>query len=538
MYKYLFLLLLFFSVNANSQSEKTVVAGKIFKSYPVDASVTKEKFRWLAQAGAQRLVSATQITVSSFNLIYQKKRGVKVNVIVVNSNTGVKVKSTGPFEATVDHEASSWDIDYLAIKLSLTLPPGSYFIYPEVIEGKLGYLPNYNRLNRVDHKFKIYPGMFTNSKRGDVWEYSFDENDKKSETMLNDYGPFLKWELIQEFAPIGENDTAMIKSLMELVGSEGKEEGVIPDQLNKDFDEMNAEIKSSPGSRSAFNNRGAANSNIGNYSAAVRDFTVAIELDSSDVVAITNRGITYTRMGEYKLALKDFDEALFFDIKDPLIYYVKGYVERQLGKYNEAINDFNMAAVYNPRDPLTFYMRARTKMDQKNYSGALEDFEKALLRNPNYWAVFKYRAQISELQGNLDSAVADYTTAIFLNAKDTMMHVLRAEVYEKMKKDSLAAYDYQQILDFDKDNLRILQKKGEACVRAGMNEEAIVTFDHLLKLDLTFYEAYYFRGLAKFRSGDTSNACGDWTIAQHRPTEALKDAIKNHCKKYNTKLRK
>jgi tetratricopeptide (TPR) repeat protein len=535
MRKSLFLVLILVSAFSHAGEDKS--SSKTFKSYPVDASVTKDKFRWLAQAGAQRLVSATQITISSFSIMYQKKKGVKVKVVVVNSTTGKKVKTAGPFAAKADEEATSWDVDYLSIDLALSLQPGSYFIYPELLEGKLGYLPNYNRLNRVDNRFKIYPGMFINDVRGEVWEYKFDEKDVKSESKLNDYGPFLKWVLVQEASPIAENDTARIRELIKLVGKEGQKEELIPNEITKEFAEMNKKIEANPGSKSALNGRGAANSNIGNYSAAIRDFTVAIDLDSSDVVAITNRGITYAKMGEYKLALIDFDEAITFDNTDPLIYYTKGFVERQLGLYNEAVNDFSKAAAFNPRDELTYYMRARTKMDQKDYNGALEDFDKALVVNPNYWAVFKYRAKVYEEQGDFIKAIDDYTTSLSLNEKDSTIYIFRANIYEKLKKDSLAAHDYKEVLILEKDNLPILQKMGEACVRAGMNTEAVAAFDHLLTLDPTYYDAYYFRGVAKFQLGEMSNACGDWTIAQHKPTQALEDAIKNHCGKYDTKLK-
>jgi tetratricopeptide (TPR) repeat protein len=536
MYRYLIIFLVSILVSSTAHAGEDEATVKTFKSYPVDASVTNGKFRWLAQAGAQRLVSSTQLTVSSFNLMFQKKKGVTVKIVLINSVTGRKVKTIGPFSAKANDEATSWDIDYLAINLSLSLSPGSYFIYPELIAGKLGYLPNYNRLNRVDNKFKIFSGMFTNPQRGEVWEYKFSEKDVKNETTLNDYGPFFKWVLVQEVSVIAENDTARIEALIKLVGKEGEAEETVPNKFNKEFAEMNANITSNPEDKSAYNRRGAANSNVGNYSAAIRDFTVAIDLDSSNVVAVTNRGITYAKMGEYELAIKDLDEAINFNKSDPLIFYIKGYVERQLGKYNAAINDFSKAAALNPRDALTYYMRGRTKMDQKDYPGALSDFEKALVVNPGYWAVFKYRAKLNELQGNLDSALADYSTAISLNKKDSTVFILRAEVYEKLKMDSLAAQDYQHIIVLDKENLPILQKRGEACVRAGMNKEAITAFDDLLKRDPTYYDAYYYRGLAKFQLGEISNACGDWTIAQHKPTDELKKAIKAHCKKYDTKL--
>lgn len=538
MIKQLCVFLVLLSLNLSMHAQVSSEEPRVFKSYPEDISVTKDKFRWFSQAGAQRVVTSTQLTVSSFNLIYQKKRGVKVKIQVVDSKLGTKVKTLGPYVAKADEEGSSWEIDYLQIELSLVLNPGSYFIYPELLEGKIAYLPNYNRLNRVDNKFKIFPGMYTNPKRGGVWEYKFDESEVKSDTKLNDYGPFLKWELIQENSPIAEGDSTRILELIALVGNAGEKAAAIPKEFKQEFDELNADIKTSPGSKSAYNSRGAANSNIGNFSAAIRDFTKAIELDSADVVAITNRGITYARMGEFALARADFDNAMSFDTKDPLIYYIKGYVERELGHYNKAINDFSKAVAFNPRDPLNYYMRGRTKLDQKDYVGALADFENALVVNPNYWAVFKYRARISEIQGNIDSALVDYSKAISLNSKDSSVFLLRAAIYEKKNLHDLAAADYQSILVLDSNNIKVLQKRGESCVKADMHKEAIVAFDHLLKLDPTYYQAYYQRGLAYIGLGDASNACGDFTIAQHKPSKELKKAIKTHCKKYDTKLRK
>jgi len=530
MKRFLIVFLVIFSINLNA------VEGKAFTSYPVDASVTKDKFRWMNQAGAQRLVTSTQVTVSSVSVIYQKKQGVKLKVRVVNSITGGYVRTLGPFSAKADPEAASWEIGYLVVKLNTTLSPESYFVYPELLEGKLAYLPNYNRLNRVDYKFKISAGMYVNEKRGGIWEYAFNDKDVKSEILLNDYGPFLKWE-ITESKDLGEDiDTTRVKELMSLIGRDGQTGEVIPEQLTNEFKELNAAVKNNSGDKSAYNDRGAANSNIGNFSAAVRDFNLAIELDSSDVVALTNRGLTYAKMGEHELAMADFNRALSFEANDPVIFYIKGYVERQLGNYNAAINAFSKAIVFNPRDPLNYYMRGRTKMDQKDYTGALADFENALVINPNYWAVYKHRGAVYELLKNDSAAINDYSKSIELNEKDTSVFLLRASLYEKTNLHSLAAADFQSVIELDTTNVLVLQKKGEACLRAGMNEDAIIALDALLKLDPTVYDAYYYRGQAWLNTGDVANACGNWKIAQHKPSERLAQAIKKHCKKYDTKL--
>jgi tetratricopeptide (TPR) repeat protein len=63
-----------------------------------------------------------------------------------------------------------------------------------------------------------------------------------------------------------------------------------------------------------------------------------------------------------------------------------------------------------------------------------------------------------------------------------------------------------------------------------MNEDAIVAIDAALKLDPTIYDAYYYKGQAWLNIGNVANACGNWKIAQHKPSEKLSQAIKKNCK--------
>jgi tetratricopeptide (TPR) repeat protein len=76
----------------------------------------------------------------------------------------------------------------------------------------------------------------------------------------------------------------------------------------------------------AFNNRGAARSNMNDEDNAIKDYTEAIGLDAKYALAFRNRGNSWYRRKEYAKAVKDFDEAGRLDPKDDRAFERKAWV--------------------------------------------------------------------------------------------------------------------------------------------------------------------------------------------------------------------
>ena len=78
----------------------------------------------------------------------------------------------------------------------------------------------------------------------------------------------------------------------------------------EDYDQT---LRLDPGDYSAYNNRGNAYSNLGEYRRAIEDYDQAQRLDPDNAVVYNNRGKAYDSLGEYRQAIQDFDQALRID---------------------------------------------------------------------------------------------------------------------------------------------------------------------------------------------------------------------------------
>ena len=60
----------------------------------------------------------------------------------------------------------------------------------------------------------------------------------------------------------------------------------------------------------AYNNRGLAYANKGEFNAAIQDYDKAIELNPQSADAYINRGNAYDEKGEFDTAIQDYNKAI------------------------------------------------------------------------------------------------------------------------------------------------------------------------------------------------------------------------------------
>ena len=98
----------------------------------------------------------------------------------------------------------------------------------------------------------------------------------------------------------------------------------------------------------AYNNRGDAYTEKGDYDRAVQDFDQSIKLNPTNAKPFNNRGVAYLKKGEYDLAIKNLEEAIRLDPN-----YVKAFINRaetyeKKNEYDRAARDYDEAIRLEP----------------------------------------------------------------------------------------------------------------------------------------------------------------------------------------------
>ena len=89
--------------------------------------------------------------------------------------------------------------------------------------------------------------------------------------------------------------------------------------------------------------RGIDFADLGDFEAAIQDFTEALRLDSNFTRAYYNRGITYNKIGRYQDAIEDFGAAIDLNPNYGAAYANRAFAYTLLGLDAEAQADVDRA---------------------------------------------------------------------------------------------------------------------------------------------------------------------------------------------------
>lgn len=96
-------------------------------------------------------------------------------------------------------------------------------------------------------------------------------------------------------------------------------------------------------------NRGIILAAAGDVSAALNDYSTALERDPSIISAYINRGSALLRAGRFEEARADFDRAISMGTDQPtLAYFNRGMANEKLGALTAAYRDYKKAQTLSP----------------------------------------------------------------------------------------------------------------------------------------------------------------------------------------------
>ncbi len=124
------------------------------------------------------------------------------------------------------------------------------------------------------------------------------------------------------------------------------------------------------------------------YAGVITQYTLAIELNPDDALALCYRGVAHYRLGDNDIAMADYNRAIELDPKLSIAYYRRGYLNYLAKDYICAIADYNKAIEFKPDFAVAFSNRGYAYRELYGEQEALIDFR---------WAAKLYKEQ-----GNLE----------------------------------------------------------------------------------------------------------------------------------------
>jgi len=161
----------------------------------------------------------------------------------------------------------------------------------------------------------------------------------------------------------------------------------------------------------AYNNRGIAKSDAGDFSGAIQDYNNAINLHPKHVNAYTNRGKAKMELGDLQGAINDYNKAVQLEPNDAGIYLNRGVVKDKLNDLSGAIDDYSKAIQLKPQYPEAYYNRGSDKAMLRDLNGALTDFNKSIELNPEFAKAYLNRGMINIELGQKDAGCMDLRKA-------------------------------------------------------------------------------------------------------------------------------
>jgi tetratricopeptide (TPR) repeat protein len=176
-------------------------------------------------------------------------------------------------------------------------------------------------------------------------------------------------------------------------------------------------IKTEP-SASVYYSRGMTYSELDNYSAAIGDFSRAIDYKKDYHDAYFRRAWNYANIQEYDRAISDLNYYVNSNQSNQYAFALLGIAYTNTGNYDNAIVAYSSAITIDPNYIDAYNFRGALYLNAGKYNTAAQDFNKVLKIDPSNYDAKTYLAAAKEAENAEDQAMIDEVISALLSGED------------------------------------------------------------------------------------------------------------------------
>jgi len=266
-----------------------------------------------------------------------------------------------------------------------------------------------------------------------------------------------------------------------------------------------------------------------NIELAIKDYSEAYELDHGNLAAIRYRADLYAATGEYFKALTDYTIYLATDRTNTGMYEQKAVMHVRLKLYKEAFADLDEALTVDPKAAHVYLTKGLLLMQYGQAGDPRQALEKAsdnfglcLQLDSSNAMPFFYRGQCDLRLGRVREAAADFDQARVkgLDADNLKLVTGYAVNFANQAADAFVHKNTDSALHYIDAAIAIEPgsalyrfTRGEYYYALGDNMKAVISYDHAVRSNPTYVQAYYKRGLAWYELKDYKVAIDNYNMA-------------------------
>ena len=222
-------------------------------------------------------------------------------------------------------------------------------------------------------------------------------------------------------------------------------------------------------------------------------FTSILNTFPNSPVAQYSVGALYTRMGEYDVAETHLNKAVQIDPNNYKAWYDKGALHLRQGRVDDALDALNKCIAIKEYTK-AYFSRAMLYEGTGKPALAIADADRVLADQPQNARAYYVKADCLEQQNNIQAALDNYNDAVSYEDTEPLFYIRRGLVLAKLSR----------------------------------NQQALTDLDKAVALNSSNGEAFYYRGIIKYRSGQ--NPCDDLNTALKHGYKEAAEAIAQFCR--------
>jgi len=172
----------------------------------------------------------------------------------------------------------------------------------------------------------------------------------------------------------------------------------------------------------ALNNHTSGNPN---YEYIIRNYTKAIELNPNSIWAYNNRGIAKSNQGQYYSAISDYNKCLEITPQCGEAYSGLSKTYFMLKDINKSLDYINTAIRINPNSSLFYNNRGGIIAAMGNHYGAITDYNTAIELNSNNTKAFMNRGLSKGALNDCRGGIADLDVVIDREPQNAFAYNMR-----------------------------------------------------------------------------------------------------------------